>query len=458
MARLRVQAESPIRAKKALQNQMTAADDASRRLLPRRLQIRSYRALFMAVAAILAICILVLTGSLALGKGLLAVALICFAGWVGGVIAKRIPKPGSPVENSATRATVDGLQDLISALPDPTIVLAPDGRVVSFNAQASTMAVALRRGDPVSIALRAPEVIEAIRRCVASNKAERVEFAERVPAGRWSEAFVTPVHDSASLSGSRPALLLLIFHDLTPIRRVEEMRADFVANASHELRTPLAALSGFIETLKGPARNDTAARERFLDIMEAQANRMARLIDDLLSLSRIELAAHVRPVTPVELVPVVRQVVDALQTLARDRGVEVKIDAPTEPLVVPGDRDELIRAFENLIENALKYGGAGKRVDITLARAKAQDGSDEAVASVRDYGPGIPAEHIPRLTERFYRVDVTGSRALGGTGLGLALVKHVINRHRGRLVIESRIGQGATFTIRLPMSTEAGPT
>lgn len=408
----------------------------------------------MAAAALVVICGLVVMGSLSLGRGLVAIVLICVAGWIGGLVAKRGQRSGGPAVSGATRATVDGLQDLISALPDPTIVLAPDGRVISFNAQASTMAPALRRGDPVSIALRVPEVVEAIRRSVISNKPERVEFAERVPSDRWSEAFVTPVHDSADISGRRPTLLLLVFHDLTPIRRVEEMRADFVANASHELRTPLAALSGFIETLKGPARNDTAARERFLDIMEAQANRMARLIDDLLSLSRIELAAHVRPVTPVELVPVVRQVVDALQTLARDRGVEVNIDAPGERMIVPGDRDELIRVFENLIENALKYGGAGKRVDILLSRGKTQDGSDEAVASVRDYGPGIPAEHIPRLTERFYRVDVTGSRALGGTGLGLALVKHVANRHRGRLVIESKIGQGATFTIRLPMSTE----
>ncbi len=383
--------------------------------------------------------------------------MIGLAGWIGGVVAKRFFEAEDRATSHVARPNVDRLQDLISALPDPTVVLAPDGRVVNFNLPASTMVPALRRGDPISIALRVPEVIESIRRASVNNRAERVEFAERAPAGRWSEAFVTPVHDSTGSAAGRPALLLLTFHDLTPIRRVEEMRADFVANASHELRTPLAALLGFIETLKGAARNDTAARERFLDIMEAQASRMARLIDDLLSLSRIELAAHVRPVKPVELLPVVRQVVDALQTLARDRGVEVRIDAPDEKLVVPGDRDELIRVFENLIENALKYGGAGKRVDIALMRGKTSDGKDEAVASVRDYGPGIPAEHLPRLTERFYRVDATGSRALGGTGLGLALVKHVINRHRGRLIIDSKAGQGATFTIRLPMFTEGLP-
>ena len=233
------------------------------------------------------------------------------------------------------------------------------------------------------------------------------------------------------------------------------MRADFVANASHELRTPLATLSGFIDTLQGPARDDAAARERFLAIMEAQATRMARLIDDLLSLSRIELNAHVRPVTPVDLAALVRQVVDALQTLARDRGVEIAVTAPPKPLIVPGDRDELVRLFENLIENALKYGGSGKRVAVALSRGAAADGAAEAIVAVRDYGPGIAAEHLPRLTERFYRVDVAGSRAQGGTGLGLALVKHILNRHRGRLAIESKAGEGATFTVRLPLAMPA---
>jgi two-component system phosphate regulon sensor histidine kinase PhoR len=241
--------------------------------------------------------------------------------------------------------------------------------------------------------------------------------------------------------------VLVTFRDLTPIRRVEDMRVDFVANVSHELRTPLAALSGFIETLKGAARNDTAARERFLDIMEAQARRMARLIDDLLSLSRIELSAHVRPQTRVELLPIVRQVADALQTLARDRGVSVSIDAEDAPLAVAGERDELIRVFENLIENALKYGASGKRVEVRLRRE-----GGEAVVAVRDFGPGIAAEHLPRLTERFYRVDIAESREQGGTGLGLALVKHILNRHGGRLGIDSRPGEGATFAVRLPLS------
>ncbi|HML12797.1 MAG TPA: ATP-binding protein, partial [Xanthobacteraceae bacterium] len=204
-----------------------------------------------------------------------------------------------------------------------------------------------------------------------------------------------------------------------------------------------------------PARDDAAARERFVEIMKGQARRMARLIDDLLSLSRIELNVHLQPQTTADVVSVVRQVADALQVLASERGVTIAIKGPPEPLAVIGDRDELTRVFENLIENALKYGGGGKRVDIALERGDAADGAGEAVVTVRDYGAGIPPEHLPRLTERFYRVDVGHSRAEGGTGLGLALVKHIVNRHRGRLLIESTLGQGATFTVRLPLSSTA---
>jgi two-component system phosphate regulon sensor histidine kinase PhoR len=344
------------------------------------------------------------------------------------------------------------LDAAVSGMPDPVVVLDQDGRVIAFNTEAVAIAPALRRGEPGSIALRMPELVDAIRSAIATGKAHRIEFSSRLPSNRFSEAFISPV--ALPGGGARTGVVVITVHDLTPIRRVEEMRADFIANVSHELRTPLAALTGFIDTLQGPARDDLAARERFLGIMQAQAWRMARLIDDLLSLSRIELRAHQRPDTPVDLIPIVRQVVDGLQTLARDREVAVEVTAPADPLMVAGDRDELIRLFENLIENGLKYGASGKRVDIALA----PDDSGGARVSVRDYGPGIAAEHLPRLTERFYRVDVGESRAQGGTGLGLALVKHILNRHHGRLSIDSRAGEGATFTVRLPISGEKSPT
>jgi len=279
----------------------------------------------------------------------------------------------------------------------------------------------------------------------ATREPRSVEFSQRVPIDRWFVAHVR------SLGAASSGMLLLVFHDLTPVHRAEIMRADFIANASHELRTPLAALSGFIDTLLGPARDDADARARFLAIMKTQATRMARLIDDLLSLSRVELTEHMHPETPVDLFPIVRQVVDGLQTLAQDRNVEIKIAQPSDGVMVAGDRDELTRVFENLVENALKYGANGKRVDIGFSDAVSPDGAVETLVTVHDYGPGIAAEHIPRLTERFYRVDVSQSRAEGGTGLGLALVKHILNRHRGKLVIESEAGQGATFTVRLPL-------
>ena len=358
-----------------------------------------------------------------------------------------------PDDERSSQGVIAVIDAVIAGLPDPVILLDRDGRAIAFNSGAATLAPALRRGDPASIALRMPELVEAVRLANAGGGKRRIEFSERVPTERHFEAFVSPV----ALAGQHA--VIIAFHDLTSIRRVEEMRADFVANASHELRTPLAALAGFIETMQGPARDDPAARDRFLGIMREQAWRMARLIDDLLSLSRIELRAHLRPDTPVDLVPIVGQVVDGLQTLARDRGVALLVSAPAEPLTVLGDRDELLRLFENLIENGLKYGESGKRVDIDLARLDAADGKPEAYITVRDYGPGIAAEHLPRLTERFYRADVGESRAQGGTGLGLALVKHILNRHRGRLSIESQAGRGATFTVRLPMqpSTDDPP-
>ena len=337
------------------------------------------------------------------------------------------------------------VEAVVSGLPDPAIVLDRSGIVVASNAAARAVAPTLTRGAPLSFALRIADITEAVRHAIDTGETQRVEFFEKVPSDRWSEAFIVPVSLAEAIAGRRE-LVLVTLHDLTPIKQVEEMRADFVANASHELRTPLASLSGFIETLQGSARNDSQARERFLDIIKAQANRMARLIDDLLSLSRIELKAHVQPANQVDLAPIVRQVADGLQTLARDRGVEVKIDLPPEPLMVRADRDELIRVFENLVENALKYGASGKRIDIGFSPS-----DNEALVAVRDYGPGIAPEHLPRLTERFYRVDVAESRAQGGTGLGLALVKHILHRHRGRLTIDSAPGKGATFTVRLPL-------
>jgi two-component system phosphate regulon sensor histidine kinase PhoR len=419
---------------------MTAVDDDVVRRRPWLDRLRRARlVLAIAVVAFTALWVFGFVAPVPALAGFLAVAAAATVG-AGGRERAGMPLPrdeqprGPPIET------------VLAGIPDPVVALDPDGEVIAFNARATAIAPALRPGEPISLGMRNPEVLDAIRRAAASQSAQRVEFFVRVPVERWYEAITTPL----APAGGSGAFVIMTFHDLTPLRRVEEMRADFIANASHELRTPLASLSGFIETLQGPARDDTAARERFLTIMRAQANRMARLIDDLLSLSRIELNAHVHPDKDVDLGAIIRQVADGLQPLARDRGVEVHVAAPAERLVVKGDRDELIRVFENLVENALKYAASGKRVDISLTAVKAGTAREARVA-VRDYGPGIAPEHLPRLTERFYRVDVSESRAQGGTGLGLALVKHILNRHGGRLTIESALGQGATFTALLPM-------
>jgi two-component system, OmpR family, phosphate regulon sensor histidine kinase PhoR len=348
----------------------------------------------------------------------------------------------NPVETGAVAA-------LVAGMPDPAVLLDRAGRVVHLNAAAAQLAPALRKNELAQFALRSPEIITALREAIATAEPRRATYLDHVPVDRWMELVITPV-PVPTMFGGTDKCMLMTFHDLTPLRRVEEMRADFVANASHELRTPLAALSGFIDTLQGPARDDPRARERFLGIMHTQATRMARLIDDLLSLSRVELSAHVRPDTCVDLIPIIRQVADGLEALARERQVVIEIQLPEAPVMIAGDREELLRLFENLIENALKYGASGGRVIVSLKEAASGDAAPEIRVMVRDFGPGIAPEHLPRLTERFYRVDVGDSRAQGGTGLGLSLVKHILNRHRGRLLIESVPKNGATFTACFP--------
>ncbi|HEY0291803.1 MAG TPA: ATP-binding protein [Hansschlegelia sp.] len=350
---------------------------------------------------------------------------------------------------AATARDVVGPQTLaiLSGLPDPVMILDRRGVVLAFNGHAHAVLGDIRAGDPVSFAVRAPELLDAVRAAPLGAGPQTVLYTERVPVERWREAHVA----SARVGPDGPLAIIVALRDLTEQRRSERMRADFVANASHELRTPLASLLGFIETLQGPAKNDVDARERFLAIMRTQANRMSRLIDDLLSLSRIELKAHVRPSALVDLSSLARGVVDALQPLAAERGVEMEVIGD-EPILVRGDRDELIRVAENLIENAIKYGQSGKKVEVTVRGAPGREG---ALLVVRDHGPGIASEHVPRLTERFYRVDTSDSRDKGGTGLGLALVKHILQRHGGRLLIESAAGEGATFTVALERE-EAG--
>jgi two-component system, OmpR family, phosphate regulon sensor histidine kinase PhoR len=344
---------------------------------------------------------------------------------------------------------------LLANIPDPVILVDRRSLVRETNAAAVALLPALRKNHPLSFALRAPEVLDGIEEVLRSGTATMVEYSERVPTERSFQVLIGPLERPGDGSvGERD--VMLFFRDLTDARRLENMRVDFIANVSHELRTPLASVLGFIETLQGPARNDPKARERFLEIIREQAQRMTRLIDDLLSLSRIELRAHMTPRALVDLAAVTRQIVDALTPLARENGVAIETALPDIPVMIRGDRDELLRVVENLLENAIKYGGSGERVKVELERI---DEIDSGVRlSVRDFGPGIAPEHLPRLTERFYRGDATQSRQKGGTGLGLAIVKHIVVRHRGKLSIESEFGKGAVFIAEFPAAAEERAT
>jgi two-component system phosphate regulon sensor histidine kinase PhoR len=337
----------------------------------------------------------------------------------------------------------DAAREILEAIVDPLLLLDVGGRIVFANRASELLIRPGAAGKHLSAVLRTPELLEAIDRVQSGGEAETVAFTLPVPVERYFEAYVTR---------SSQALVLLRFRDVSEIRRTEQLRADFIANASHELRTPLASLTGFIDTLRGHAKDDPEARELFLKIMSGEASRMRRLIDDLLSLTKIELNEHNLPAGNIDVVSVVRDAASALQVLADSEGMKIEI-AEHEPLRVIGERDELTQVFQNLIHNAIKYGREGSHVRIRFGQADSSAG--QISVAIQDEGEGIPRESIPRLTERFYRVDIKRSRERGGTGLGLAIVKHIINRHRGRLEIHSTPGIGSTFTVWLPRTAKA---
>ncbi len=375
------------------------------------------------------------------------------------LVAAFLPRPSGLTINLADRNPRravwpdSSLKALTEALYFPAYILDSAGSLRYANAAAEPAFGTPVVGDPVSVTFRRPDVARMIASAVASNTSLSIEYDDHVPRDRWFNLRVDPVPRPG---GGQPEFFLLSFLDLTETRRAEQMRSDFIANASHELRTPLASLRGFIETIKGPAAEDPKAQARFLDIMLDQSERMSRLIDDLLSLSRIEMKAHVRPQGEVSLHDVIGNVANALQPLGQKLGVKIEKKLPDATMIVRGERDELIQVFENLVENACKYGASGGKVEISASIVPAAKAGTPARAeiTVRDWGPGIPEEHLSRLTERFYRVDISSSRDKQGTGLGLAIVKHILNRHGSRLIVNSKVGQGATFSVSLPLAEE----
>ena len=333
------------------------------------------------------------------------------------------------------------------ALPIPVLLIDPDERIAAANGPALRLLGGAQIGRHYITALRQPAVLDAVEACLREGRAGAARYLAR-EGGRD-----TTWHVSAremALPGGRGAVLS--FEDVGAVEAAGAMRRDFVANVSHELRTPITALSGFIETLRGAARDDPAARERFLGIMEREAARMSQLVADLLSLSRVEQQERVRPTARVDLSALAGQVAALLEPVAARDRVRLVLDLPSEAVIVPGDEEQLTQVLSNLVGNAIKYGGADRPVELSLSAPGPQPdlrGTGVRI-EVRDHGEGIAAHHLPRLTERFYRIDAHRSRAVGGTGLGLAIVKHIVNRHRGRLRIESEPGQGSLFSVILP--------
>jgi len=347
----------------------------------------------------------------------------------------------------------DGLEGALDALPGPLLQLTNERQIVRANRAAEKMFGGNLEDRDLAGVMRSPSLLAALSRAVEERVGQDMQFVLPAPIERSFAARVEPL--------SKPArdgtALVLALVDLTSIQRADQMRVDFVANASHEIRTPLATLIGFIETLRGPAKDDAEAREKFLTIMESHAQRMARLVDDLLSLSRIEMNEHTPPSGEADLAGIIEAVRDQLEWQAKKRDVTVELDIKAEARAVLGDADELTQLFQNLVSNAIKYGDQGSTVTVHAEAVVDAPGTvgwrladHGAIAiSIQDQGDGIPREHLPRLTERFYRVDTARSRELGGTGLGLAIVKHIVSRHRGALNIDSEAGVGSTFTVYL---------
>jgi two-component system phosphate regulon sensor histidine kinase PhoR len=355
--------------------------------------------------------------------------------------------PSTPAD--VTRPSGDpSWRAVIDAMSDPAIALDEAGLVIHHNPLVADLFPRVRIGQPVTHLSRSPELLDAVDRARTTDDRIVIQLEDRVPVERRISAIITRLALASDAAGS-PALLI-VFRDISDQEKLARMRADFIANASHELRTPLASLRGFVETLQGPARHDPESRDRFLAIMATQAARMTQLIDDLLTLSRVEMRIHVPPRGAVDLNELVGFVVQMLEAPAQTTGATLEVERLDGPAEVRGDRDELVQVFQNLVHNAIKYGRPGGRVRVHVTREPARMGYPSRIAvAVIDDGPGIAEMHLPRLTERFYRVNVAQSREKGGTGLGLAIAKNIVNRHRGELRIASKLGEGSTFTVLL---------
>ncbi len=337
----------------------------------------------------------------------------------------------------------DHQDNLVAAIPIPAIVLDSEYRILAANPTAKTLFDSELQGLDFVRILRQPNALECLAKVIKSRKSVQCELLLHQQTLRTFLANAAPLSDPSI----EVKHILFTLQDISDRIDAEKARSAFVANVSHELRSPLTSLLGVVETLKGPARNDTKARERFLDLMQNEAERMSRLVADLLSLSKLEAKEHLPPKTKLDVLHVVQMVEKSLAASKPEYTNRIKIKAPKSIPLIRGDEDQLIEVFQNLIENALKYSEPGTPVFVTITHDA--DLKNQVTVSIEDQGEGIAPEHIPRLTERFYRVDKGRSRQTGGTGLGLAITKHILNRHRAKLTISSQLTKGTAISVRL---------
>jgi two-component system phosphate regulon sensor histidine kinase PhoR len=448
----------------SLQTTSDAQDSASLDLpisMVERFMAQMRRVRWMIVAIGVVVCVLLVSGRIDVAEAAFTFGFLALTAIVTGTVAAQRSPLARATKQPKTHKR-PSYEQLIRAWPQPVILV--DQRLIirTINEPASELMDIRKPGDPLSFRLREPDVLAAVQAAIDEGRASTQTILQKVPSERMLQLHIRPFSYTGTSGlpdpgdrreGKTARFVVIVIEDDTATYRSERMRSDFVANASHELRTPLASISGCIETLQGPAKNDPVGQERFLTIMGQQADRMTALIDDLLSLNRIEMRAHRTPTDCVNLEMTVREAIDLARPSAEAANVTIEVEPSTSPATVRGDASELRQIAINLLQNAIKYGASGERVDHML-RDAVEGGVRMVELQVRDYGPGIAPEHLPRLTERFYRAHEDSNPLATGTGLGLAIVKHIVARHRGRLLVESTPSEGASFSVRLPYMAE----
>jgi len=362
---------------------------------------------------------------------------------------------------------MENISFILNKLEDAIIVLDSDQKIVFQNSHSIDLFENNYTGQNITNLIRSPIVLETLENVYKNKKTKIIEYNSEYGQNlsprstNFYNVEISYEKNHLQLTNAKDNYVILM-KNITPLKNIEKVRSSFIANVSHELKTPLATVMGFLETIRGPAKDDKKSMSKFLGIMDKETIRMKRLIDDLLVVSKIESDEHIHPTKKVNLIKTLNNVIESLMEYALKKNIQIRTDYQlNENLSVLGNEDELVQVFTNIIDNSIKYGKINSSIDIKAEEVKEQTDQSEdkklfpqliLKISVKDESDGIHAKHLSRLTERFYRVDAARSKEIGGTGLGLTIVKHILNKHRGHLDIKSEINQGSTFTVELPIA------